>query len=56
MIFQKKISPEYWESVTESVKIEKRIIERNRRHLHQTKRTPCTIESFAPLLGPDSFT
>lgn len=52
----KNTSPEYWEKVITPKKIEQYIIERNRRHLHQSHGTPCTIAPLASLLGTHSFT
>ena len=52
----KKTPPEYWERVTIPAEIEKYIIKRNKRHLHQAQGTPCTVDPLASLLGYNSFT
>ena len=51
-----KTPPEYWERVTLPAIIERYIIKRNNRHLHQAYGTPCIIYPIASLLGNNSFT
>ena len=52
----KKLPKEEWKRIEDLVMVEKYIIERNRRHLNQAQRIPCTIEPLQILLGLDSRT
>ena len=52
----KKLPKEEWKRIEYPIMVEKYIIERNRRHLHQAQGILCTIEPLHSLLGLDSRT